>query len=79
MNVLDVESVDLAELVSRLARLVEPDARIGLLIGRTAFRDAVVEILVCSSLEAEQVVDTLVARNYLVYGDGKWRVRPQAA
>jgi hypothetical protein len=65
MNPLDPESVDLADLARQLARVVPPDARSGSLRGRTIFRDATVTLLHCSELEAEQLVDTLVARGFL--------------
>lgn len=64
-HTLDPESVDLAQLAKRLADLVPPDARTGSLDGRTIFRDATVKLLCCSQLEAEQLVDTLVARGFL--------------
>ena len=63
---LDVESIDLARLSQRLEALVPPGARRGVLAGRTAFRDATVQLLDCSALEAETLVDTLVARRFLV-------------
>jgi hypothetical protein len=40
---------------------------VGYLDGRTALRDAVVEELRCSELEAEEIVDTLVARGFAHY------------
>jgi hypothetical protein len=58
----DVEQVDLAELVHVLrghkAELV------GSLSGRSHMRDIVAAHLGCSMLEAENLVDTLVAREY---------------
>lgn len=80
-HTLDPESVDLAHLAKRLADLVPADARTGSLQGRTIFRDATVKLLRCSELEAEQLVDTLVARGFLalVVGDPDvpptWTVR----
>jgi hypothetical protein len=65
-HTLDVEAIDLARLSQRLEDLVPPGARRGVLAGRTAFRDATVELLDCSALEAETLVDTLVARRFLV-------------
>jgi hypothetical protein len=54
-------------------------ARAGSLAGRTAFRDAVVEVLRCSELEAELIVDTLVARGFLVWSNRIWNVRLRAS
>jgi hypothetical protein len=79
MSSLNVEDVDLAVLSRQLAQRVEGGARNGALAGRTAFRDATVDVLHCSALEAEQIVDTLVARNFLVFRDEAWDVRPDAS
>jgi hypothetical protein len=63
MSTLDVEGVDLAELArvatSRALGLLE-----GAVTGRSLLRDVVVEHLECSMLEAETLVDTLIARGY---------------
>ena len=62
-----VENVDLAELVEALrARFVSAPPS-GYLGGRTALRDAVADELGCSDLEAEELVDTLVARGFVRY------------
>ena len=64
---LSVEDVDLAELLGAL-RVRFANARpIGYLDGRTVLRDAVVDELGCSDLEAEELVDTLVARGFVRY------------
>jgi hypothetical protein len=83
---LDVAAVDLADLVRRLAQRVPPDARLGELTGRTIFRDATVEVLSCSSLEAEELVDTLIWRRFLVFepavepgAPGVWQIRANAS
>lgn len=78
---LEVEEVDLAQLARRLAEHVPSAARLGALDGRTVFRDVVMDLLGCSALEAEQVVDTLVARNFLVFREEMelWDIRPRAS
>lgn len=80
MQQFDPESVDLAvlaqQLVSALGAHVE-----GAVIGKTRLRDEVVRQLGCSLLEGEQVVDTMVARSFLVRvqsGAGGWAIRPEA-
>ena len=81
MSTLDLEQVDLAALARAIAARVQGPAREGSVAGRTEFRDAVIETLSCSELEAEQLVDTLVARGYLVFDPtppGMWDVRPDA-
>lgn len=63
MATLDVESVDLAALVTAMqSRFSAPFE--GAVMGRTNMRDFVSEELECSELEAEQIVDTLVARRF---------------
>lgn len=61
---LDPESIDLAQLITQLRQAVRlPIA--GSLEGRTELRDATTRILECSQLEAEQLIDTLIARGFL--------------
>jgi hypothetical protein len=62
-----IEEVDLAELTSSLQQRFERAAPRGYLDGRTALRDAVADELECSELEAEDIVDTLVARGFVRY------------
>jgi hypothetical protein len=76
---IDVEQIDLAALTQSLAERVGPIGREGDLAGRTAFRDATVDALDCSELEAELIVDTLVARGFLVLRGETWTVRPTAS
>jgi hypothetical protein len=64
---LAVEEVDLAELTGALRARFAGSAPSGYLDGRTALRDAVTEELGCSELEAEEIVDTLVARGFAHY------------
>jgi len=44
-----------------------PAAPVGYLPGRTALRDAVVDHLECSQLQAEEVVDTMIVQGFLRY------------
>jgi hypothetical protein len=63
----DPESIDLAELVSELrercGHIIED-----VVVGRTLLRDEVASRLNCSMLEAEQLVDTLIARGFVRQG-----------
>jgi hypothetical protein len=60
-----VEEIDLAALARSLAER-RPDLS-GWLEGRTALRDEVALRLGASALEAEELVDTLVARGLVVF------------
>jgi hypothetical protein len=62
-----LEDVDLAELTASLRNRFAGAAPLGYHDGRTALRDAVAEGLECSELEAEEIVDTLVARGFVRY------------
>jgi hypothetical protein len=62
-----VEDIDLAALAEALQRTFEGHVPTGYLPGRTVFRDAVVEELECSQLEAEQLIDTMIGRGFLRY------------
>jgi hypothetical protein len=80
------EDVDLADLADALDRELEGSTPAGYVEGKTALRDLVVGLLECSELEAEQVVDTMVARGFLRFSgdpsapidDGVWRVDANA-
>ena len=61
------EEVDLAELARELDSAFEGRPPVGYLLGRTALRDATVQILQSSQLEAEDIVDTMIARGFLRY------------
>lgn len=66
MTTLDPEEVDLAELSRRLATDLGSEAVPGgYLQGKTGVRNLVLDHLHCSELEAEQVVDTMVARGFM--------------
>jgi hypothetical protein len=80
---LDPTSVDLLTLTGNLARLLEAKVlRRGYLSGKTVLRDAVMSLLACSELEAEQIVDTLEARGFVRFreepgapDEGAWLLR----
>ena len=62
-----VEDVDLAALTDALRSRFAGAGPLGYLDGRTAIRDATRDELDCSELEAEEIVDTLVARGFVRY------------
>ena len=80
------EDVDLAVLAEYLAGLIASAPAAGYVEGKTTLRGLVLAELRCSELEAEQVVDTMVAQGFLRYSgdpqgpsdDGVWRVDPSA-
>lgn len=61
----DPEAVDLAALANRLASTFETVLPEGAVVGRTKIRDVAMQMLQCSLLDAERVVDTMVARGLL--------------
>lgn len=62
---LDVEEVDLAKLAEVVKQRCEgPLPLFGTITGRSIVRDIVASHLGCSLLEAEQLVDTMIARGY---------------
>lgn len=64
---LPIDEIDLQALARTLRARVGATLLENYLDGRTLFRDAVVEILDCSLCEAEELVDTLEAREYLYF------------
>jgi hypothetical protein len=68
VGTLIIENVDLAELTASLRSRFAGAAPTGYLNGRTVLRDAVSSELECSDLEAEDIVDTLIARGFIRYG-----------
>jgi hypothetical protein len=82
--ILDLEQIDLALLTAELERRVSGPSLAGWVRGRTKVRDAVVEKLACSELEAEQLVDMLIGRRFLRFsgdpasaqGGGLWTIDP---
>lgn len=67
MEHFDPESIDLAELVTELRARCGPCIE-DVVVGRTLLRDEVARHLSCSMLEAEQLVDTLIARGFVRQG-----------
>jgi hypothetical protein len=65
MRRFDVEDIDLELLAQQLRDTFGPSVE-GAVIGRTRLRDAVGYQLGCSLLEAEALVDTMVARRFVV-------------
>jgi hypothetical protein len=63
-------SIDLIWLTRRLHALFAGDSPVGSIVGRTKLRDAVITELDCSELEAESLIDTLVAQRWLVFEQG---------
>ncbi len=61
----DPEGVDLAQVATHL-REAFGERVAGAVIGRTALRNEVVRRLECSELEAEQLVDTMISRGFIV-------------
>ena len=61
-------SVDLQSLSDSLGRMLN-SAIVpgGMLEGKTVLRDGTMALLSCSELEAENVIDTLVARGFLKF------------
>lgn len=78
----DPESIDLAALAAHLRETLG-SVTAGAIVGRTAFRDQIALHLVCSQLDAERLVDTMVGRGFLVQEVGvdgtssRWRVVDQ--
>lgn len=79
MTKLDVEAVDLKALSDAVRGAMEATPLEGPVTGRSQVRDVVAADLGCSLLEAEEVVDTMIARGWLRLErdeDGRevWRV-----
>ena len=75
---LDPTSVDLLTLSRRLIEtLGTATLSEGQLEGKTVLRNAVVALLNCSELEAENIVDTLAARGFARYSSTEgWQLQP---
>lgn len=77
------EDVDLAQLCEVIRTQVPLEARSGFELGKTIIRDTIAQHLGCSTLMAEQLVDTLVLHGMLRYAgdpsasvsDAPWLVR----
>lgn len=61
------EKLDLDDLRSKLEERFGELPPVGYVRGKTALHGAVVKLLECSALEAEQVVDTLETRGLIRY------------
>ncbi|MGB8330139.1 MAG: hypothetical protein WCE62_08410 [Polyangiales bacterium] len=61
------EEIDLSELRRQLEERLRGAEPAGYVPGKGILRCAVVEILGCSEMEAEQLVDTLEGRNLIRY------------
>ena len=59
------DPLDLARVTRQLRQQMGGELRSEYLRGKTDMRDAVIDILDCSALHAERVVDTLVARGFI--------------
>jgi hypothetical protein len=69
------EEIDLKELRRRLSEKFGMAPPAGYVEGKGALRAAVVELLGCSELEAEQLVDTMETRGFIRYqGDPREQV-----
>ena len=74
-----IEDIDLAALAEDLRQFFFTDPPVGYLRGKTVFREAVMQKLGCSALEAEDLVDTLEARGFLQFaGDPNRRSEADA-
>jgi hypothetical protein len=79
MAKLDVEAIDLGQLVDLVHDVTEAPLA-GEVVGRSLLRDIVADHLECSLLEAEELVDTMVAQGYARLerdqeGREVWRLR----
>jgi len=86
MGMLRFEDIDLAELARTLRLHVsQGEAPVGYLRGRSYFRDVIADVLHCSDVEAEELVDTLEMNGYLHFegdpsersvADSHWDILP---
>jgi hypothetical protein len=60
-----IDAIDLACLARDLEQRLGPELEVEYLDGRTLIRDAIVELLGCSALESEELVETLESRRYV--------------
>jgi hypothetical protein len=67
MTMLAIEDVDLLSLAQALRERFGNTLDEGYLSGRTVLRDAVATQLGCSSLEAEDLVDTMESCGYMIF------------
>jgi hypothetical protein len=86
---MNMEEIDLAGVARRLHERFSAGLDEDYLDGRTLIRDALVELMECSELEAEELVDTLESREYLRFprnvddthpnASSRWRIGVPAA
>lgn len=79
MAKLDIDAIDLKTLSERVREAMEGTPLEGPVTGRSVVRDVVAAHLACSMLEAEEVVDTMIARGWArleTAEDGRevWRI-----
>lgn len=72
---------DLNQLAQQLEKAFAAQPPVGAVVGRTRIRDAVALKRGCSQMEAEELVDTMVEQNLLMFegeeGEpGVWHIRP---
>lgn len=81
------EEVDLERVVEQLRRALHPGEPVGYLRGKSLMRDVLVRDCGYSTLEAEELVDTLELRGYLRFlgdptersvADSHWALGPNA-
>lgn len=80
------DPADLASITRRLNHRLNRDLPGTFLKGKTTMRDEVMDMLDCSALKAERIVDTLVARGHAQFrratrtsqgpAIGRWRLAP---
>ncbi len=63
---MDISSLNVESLLQHLRTQFRGAPPEGSIVGRTALRDEVAAHLGCSQLEAEQIVDSLILRGWLV-------------
>ena len=73
------EDIDLQEVASKLKQRVQDHAVEGYLRGKAVLRDLVRDMMSCSDVEAEDLIDTLELHGYLRYsGDPSARSQAHA-
>ncbi len=83
---LRIEDIDLAALARTLRKHVsQNEPPVGYLRGRSYFRDVIADVLHCSDVEAEDLVDTLQMNGFLRFegdpsersvADSRWDILP---
>lgn len=82
---MNLESIDLPSLVRSLRKTLGEYLVLSYVPGKTALRDATMDLLQCSAQQAEELVDTLEGRGMISYDPGRnelprtlgrWRLQP---